>query len=224
MGGYVFENFLGEAKTLQELQTLQQAPGAGGIVAGFKLAQPDEARHAALQCFRKQFVESPARVRVETAGDSLLYPSVGSHCGIGAQAFKRRDRGHDDLPQAAFLDKASCQLFVGVRFLGLPAQPCLQVPGGASGERAVSVDRAHGRHVFMARLAPRCIGQQGLHRDAQLDGDKCHDLGWDQFAGLQRAAGIAQGTELKGETEAILGAPAPGDVFQVIVSQGVMPP
>ena len=154
----------------------------------------------------------------------FLDPTVGCHGSVGAQAFECCDRRQDDLPQTAFLDKASRQLLVGARLLGLPVQPGLQVPGRASGERAVSVDRTQRRHVLLSRLPACCIGQQGLHGDAKLGADEGHYGRRNQFAGLQHATGIAQGAELKGEAEAVFVTPAPVDVFQIVVGQSVVPP
>ena len=222
VGGYALDDLLGETETLQKPQSVQQAPGDGGIVARLGLPQPDEARHAVVQCFRKQPVESRPCRGVETARDSLLDPAVGCNCSVGAQAFERRDGRQDELPSAAFLDEPSCQLFVGPRLLGLPVEPGLQVPRRASGERAVAVDRTQRRHVFLACLPPRRIGQQGFHRDAQLDTDEFHYRRRDQFVGLQHATGMAQGTKLKGEAETVFSAAALADVFQIVVCQGVV--
>ena len=143
---------------MQKLPPVQQAPGDGGIVAGLELPQPDEPRHAGLQCFRKQSVESRSCRGVETVRDSLLDAAVGGHRRVGAPAFERRDSRQDDLPSAAFLDEPSCQLRVGPRFLGLPVEPVLQVPRPPSGERAVSVDRAQRRHVFLTGLTACRVG------------------------------------------------------------------
>ena len=124
---------------------------------------------------------------------------------------------------AAFCYKPPRQILVGKRCLCFGGKPYLQIAGTPSGEHLVAVDGPKSLQMLLSRLTTGGVGEKRVARNAQLSADEAKHFVRDDFPLRQQPPRISQGAQLKRKTDPVLWPSSPADIFEVIISQRVVP-
>lgn len=112
MRGNALEETVRYSQSAHILQAVQQPVGVCGVVSGFELPEPYEARHALVDRLLEQGLQAMAQLRRHPLGDARLDTAFRVYERIGAQPLDRCRRGQDGPGTMALVDEPAHEVLV----------------------------------------------------------------------------------------------------------------
>ena len=222
MRGNTFEETVRNSQPPHVVQSVQQPVSVCGVVPGFELPEPHEARHAVVDRLLEQAVQAVAQIRPDPLGDASFDTAFRVHECIRTQPLDRRCRWQDRVRAPALVDEPAYQVLVRACEFSLAPQTIADCARGTARERPEPVQPVQLGKVIVASFDPCRVVREVVPVEVKLAADEVHDRARHEFARRQQAPGITQDAQLQRETQLVAGPAPGGDVVQILIAQRVV--
>ena len=191
MRGNALEETVRNPQPPHMLQAVQQPVDVCGVVPGFELPEPHEARHAVVDHLVEQAPEAVAEFRRNPVGDACLNSAFRVHERIRAEPLDRRRRWQDRPRAPALVDEPAHEVLVRPREFGLAAETVPDCARRAAREGPEPVQPVQFGKVIVAGFGPCRVVREVVPVEAKLAADEVHDRGRHELARSQQTARVA---------------------------------